>query len=60
MILTASAMIRPDIAKEPLAMEIDLKPALTEEQLDKRVLKDFEEAKTNSSKIPLESFFPAK
>ncbi len=35
LILSASAMIRPDMkAKEPLAMEIDLKPALTEEQLD--------------------------
>lgn len=50
LILTASAMIRPDIAKEPLAMEIDLKPALTEEQLDKRVLKDFEEAKNKQFK----------
>ena len=42
--------------KEPLAMEIDLKMALTEEQLDKRVLKDFEEAKNKQFKIPLESF----
>ena len=45
LILTASSDDSGWISqKEPLAMEIDLKPALTEEQLDKRVLKDFEEA----------------
>ena len=60
LILTASAMIRPDIAKEPLAMEIDLKPALTEEQLDKRVLKDFEEAKNKQFKNSIGKLFPAK
>ena len=60
LILTASAMIRPDIAKEPLAMEIDLKPALAEEQLDKRVLKDFEEAKNKQFKNSIGKLFPAK
>ena len=60
LILTASAMIRPVIAKEPLAMEIDLKPALTEEQLDKRVLKDFEEAKNKQFKNSIGKLFPAK
>ena len=60
LILTASAMIRPDIAKEPLAMEIDLKPAMTEEQLDKRVLKDFEEAKNKQFKNSIGKLFPAK
>lgn len=60
LILTASAMIRPDIAKEPLAMEIDLKPVLTEEQLDKRVLKDFEEAKNKQFKNSIGKLFPAK
>ena len=53
-------MIRPDIAKEPLAMEIDLNPALTEEQLDKRVLKDFEEAKNKQFKNSIGKLFPAK
>lgn len=60
LILTASAIIRPDIAKEPLAMEIDLKPTLTEEQLDKRVLKDFEEAKNKQFKNSIGKLFPAK
>ena len=60
LILTASAMIRSDIAKESLAMEIDLKPALTEEQLDKRVLKDFEEAKNKQFKNSIGKLFPAK
>ena len=56
LILTASAMIRPDIAKEPLAMEIDLKPALTEEQLDKRVLKDFESKEQTVQKFHWKAF----
>ncbi|MCL0184862.1 NAD(P)/FAD-dependent oxidoreductase, partial [Klebsiella pneumoniae] len=41
-------------------MEIDLKPALTEEQLDKRVLKDFEEAKNKQFKNSIGKLFPAK
>lgn len=60
LILTASAMIPTKYVKEPLRMEIDLKPALTEEQLDKRVLKDFEEAKNKQFKNSIAKLFPAK
>ena len=60
LILTASAMLKPDLAKQPLNMEIDLKPALTEEQLDKRLLKDFEEAKNRQFKNSIGRLFPAK
>ncbi len=60
LILTASAMLKPDLAKQPLYMEIDLKPALTEEQLDKRLLKDFEEAKNRQFKNSIGKLFPAK
>ena len=60
LILTASAMLKPDLAKQPLHMEIDLKPALTEEQLDKRLLKDFEEAKNRQFKNSIGRLFPAK
>ena len=60
LILTASAMLKPDLTKQPLHMEIDLKPALTEEQLDKRLLKDFEEAKNRQFKNSIGRLFPAK
>jgi len=39
---------------------IDLKPALDEEQLDKRVLRDFEEAKNKQFKNALNHLFPQK
>lgn len=60
LILTASAMIPTKYIKEPLRMEIDLKPALSEEQLDKRVLKDFEEAKNKQFKNSIGKLFPTK
>ncbi|MBO6240416.1 MAG: NAD(P)/FAD-dependent oxidoreductase [Butyrivibrio sp.] len=39
---------------------LDLKPALTEEQLDKRVLRDFEEGLNKSFKNILGGLFPSK
>ena len=60
LMLTASAAIKPELSEKPLAMEIDLKPALTEEQLDRRVLKDFEEAKNKQFKNSVGKLFPAK
>ena len=41
-------------------MEIDLKPALSEEQLDKRVLRDFDENKNRQFKNSLQKLMPAK
>ena len=40
MILSASAVI-PDPAERPMMLYIDLKPALTAEKLDERILRDF-------------------
>jgi hypothetical protein len=39
---------------------IDLKPALTEEQLDKRLLREFEENANRQFKNALDKLFPAK
>ena len=39
---------------------LDLKPALTEEQLDKRLLRDFDENKNKQFKNSLGDLFPAK
>ena len=60
LILSASAAIKPGRVEKELAMEIDLKPALTEEQLDARLLREFEEAKNKQFKNAVVHLFPAK
>ena len=47
-------------AKGETKCYIDLKPALTIEQLDKRVLRDFEESKNKQFKNALNHLFPVK
>lgn len=41
-------------------LQLDLKPALTEEQLDKRILRDFEENKNKQFKNAIGGLFPSK
>ena len=41
LVLSASAMVQKQISKGPLKAQIDLKPALTEEKLDARILREF-------------------
>lgn len=60
LILSASAAIKPSLAKRALAMEIDLKPALSEEQLDARLLREFETAKNRRFRNAAAPLFPAK
>lgn len=60
LMLSASALLKPKQTNQELQMEIDLKPALTVEQLDKRVLHDFEEAKNKQFKNSIGKLFPAK
>ena len=43
MILSASSRLGDELEKEDLYIKIDLKPALSKEQLDSRILRDFEE-----------------
>ena len=50
-LLSASSYSVKELKKGPLTLEIDLKPALTAEQLDARILRDFDEAKISSLKI---------
>lgn len=45
MILSASSCLGDELEKEDLYIKIDLKPALSKEQLDSRILRDFEERK---------------
>lgn len=60
LILSASAAIKPKYTARALAMEIDLKPALSEEQLDARVLREFSEAQNRQFKNSISHLFPAK
>ncbi len=45
---------------ESVKLYLDLKPALTEEQLDRRVLRDFEEQQNKRFKNALGALFPSK
>lgn len=46
--------------EKELVLKLDLKPALTMEQLDQRVLRDFEEQKNKQFKNAVDKLFPAK
>ena len=59
LVLSASAHMR-DFEKDEYKCSIDLKPALDEEQLDKRILRDFEEMKNKQFKNSLQKLLPAK
>lgn len=60
LILSASGIINDYMDDVPLSLTIDLKPALSEEQLDKRVLKDFQENQNRQFKNAVQKLFPAK
>lgn len=59
-VLSASSYAARIIKKRSLAMDIDLKPALSKEQLDARILRDFEEMKNKQFKNSLSKLFPAR
>lgn len=60
LILSASGIVNDYMDRMPLSMEIDLKPALTKEQLDRRILRDFEENQNRQFKNAVGKLFPAK
>ena len=60
LMLSASSVVGKQLRKEALRLEIDLKPALSEEQLDQRVLREFEEYKNKQFKNAVHKLFPAK
>ncbi len=59
-ILSASSFAAKAIKEHSLVMDIDLKPALSKEQLDSRILRDFAEEKNKRFKNSLAHLFPAK
>lgn len=60
LMLSASSVIGKKLKDHPLTLEIDLKPALSIEQLDQRVLRDFEENNNRQFKNAIHKLFPAK
>ena len=59
-ILSASSVVGNRLKQKQLTLHIDLKPALSEEQLDKRVLREFEANHNRQFKNAVDSLFPAK
>ena len=60
LILTASSLVNDAVLKHPLKLQIDLKPALSAEQLDKRILRDFEANRSRQFKNALNQLLPSK
>lgn len=59
LMLSASSIVGDKLQKEPLILHIDLKPALSIEQLDKRIVKDFSERMNLSLKNACRNLLPA-
>lgn len=59
-VLSASSYAAKIIKNKPLRLVIDLKPALTFEQLDERILRDFDEYKNKAYKNSLDKLLPKK
>lgn len=60
LVLSASSFYAKRKSGAMIQLFIDLKPALSREQLDKRLLRDFEENKNKQFKNALGGLFPAK
>ena len=60
LILSASSYYAKKYYGKELELYIDLKPALTKEQLDKRILRDFEEKQNKQFKNVLDGLLPSK
>ncbi len=59
-VLSASSYASSIIKNRKLALVIDLKPALNDEQLDERILRDFDEQKNKAFKNALDKLLPKK
>lgn len=58
--LSAGSLVGRELKKQKLDMEIDLKPALTVEQLDHRLLRDFEANINKQYKNAVQGLLPQK
>lgn len=60
LIISASSYVGGLLTQKELRLEIDLKPALTYEQLDQRVIREFKEHKNKQFKNAIGRLFPSK
>ena len=60
LVLTASSRVARRLRERPVRLSIDLKPALSPQQLDKRILREFEEGKNKQFKNVIPVLFPSK
>ncbi len=60
LILSASSLVNDAILKRNLQMEIDLKPALSYEQLDHRIVRDFKEGLNRQFSNAIMKLYPSK
>ena len=60
LMLSASSIVGKKLRDKELRLEIDLKPALSMEKLDQRVIRDFEENQNKQFKNAIGKLFPAK
>ena len=60
LMLSASSYVGKKLSDKELKLEIDLKPALSMEKLDQRVLRDFEENQNRQFKNAIGKLFPTK
>lgn len=60
LLISASSYVGRKLMEKPLTLEIDLKPALDQDALHKRVLRDFEENCNRQFKNAVGKLFPAK
>lgn len=60
LVLSASSFVGKKLGEGPLQATIDLKPALTFEQLDQRLIREFEAARNKQFKNALGGLFPSK
>ncbi len=60
LILSASSLVGKELENGELAMRIDLKPVLSAEQLDRRILRDFDANKNRAFKNAIQGLLPGK
>lgn len=60
LVLSASAVITDKLSGMETVLLLDLKPALSKEELDSRILRDFEEAKNKQFKNALDKLLPQR
>ena len=59
-LISASSYVGKQLRKGPLELSVDMKPALTKEQLDARLLREFSQLLNKQFKNSLGSLFPSK